>query len=143
MYALPVIKLRDILIKAEPGYESRVTNQYHGDKGAQRLRNTTLTRDQAIKFLTELVGTPNYLTETVHETVITQIAGHDHISENFHTLIEAWEKFWKNTDPAEKDTHPINKTVIEWLKNKGFNDQPAEVGASLIRPKWAAKVRRS
>lgn len=54
-------------------------------------------------------------------------------------LTEASYKFWGNADPAEKDTHTKNEIVIDWLIEQSFSKRCAEVGATIIRPEWAAK----
>lgn len=56
---------------------------------------------------------------------------------------KAFNKFWGNAHPAEPDTHPINKTVIAWLKEQDISPTKARQIAEIIRPDWAAKGRRS
>jgi hypothetical protein len=65
-----------------------------------------------------------------------------HYSEELNLLIQAADRFWKNADPKESDTHPTNKDVAEWLMEQGMVSNRAEIGATIIRPKWAAKGRR-
>ena len=62
-----------------------------------------------------------------------------HFSTNLTLLIEASNKFWKNADPDDKETHSKNEIVITWLIKKGFSKVSAQQGATIIRPKWAAK----
>jgi hypothetical protein len=64
------------------------------------------------------------------------------ISKDLAILNEASSMFWLNADPEEKDTHPINEKVSDWLKSQGFSDISARQGAVIIRPEWAAKGRR-
>lgn len=67
---------------------------------------------------------------------------HFHLSDDLITLNEAASVLWANADPAQRDTHPTNETVADWLKSKGFSAISAAQGAVIIRPKWAAKGRR-
>lgn len=62
-----------------------------------------------------------------------------HFSTNLTLLIEASNKFWKNADPDDKETHSKNEIVITWLIEKGFSKISAQKGATIIRPEWAAK----
>ena len=64
-------------------------------------------------------------------------------SDQLKILNEAGQKFWGNADPEQKDTQPINDTVIKWLIDKGFSKISAQQGASIVRPAWAAQGRRS
>lgn len=66
---------------------------------------------------------------------------HEYISDELKTLNEA-AKLWANADPDDKDTHPTNKQVSDWLKARGFSAISAEQGAVIIRPDWATKGRR-
>jgi hypothetical protein len=66
----------------------------------------------------------------------------EHLPEEIKTLIRAYNLFWKNADPEQKDTHPNNQQVIDWLKKEGLTDNLAKPGATIIRPGWAAKGRR-
>ena len=66
----------------------------------------------------------------------------DHISEDLATLNNAAHKFWANADKNDKDTHPKQQDVIDWLKSQDFSDISAKQGAVIIRPKWAADGRR-
>lgn len=60
-------------------------------------------------------------------------------SDDLKILIQASNKFWGNVNPDEKDTHTKQQVVIDWLVEKGFSDISARKGATIIRPKWAAK----
>lgn len=61
------------------------------------------------------------------------------ISNELKLLNDASLKFWKNADPEEKGTHTKQETVEQWLISNGFSNNKAHVGASIIRPEWAAK----
>ena len=101
-------------------------------------------RDQAIRLINDL-GVPNFLAEPMKlntQNGLAEAEQHNYISEDLALLNEAASTFWLNADPADRDTHPINEKVIEWLKSKGFSDASAKQGATIIRPKWAAKGRR-
>lgn len=63
-------------------------------------------------------------------------------SDQLKILNEASKKWWSNADPEEKDTHPKNEIVTNWLKDQGFSKISATQGASIIRPDWATKGRR-
>lgn len=63
-------------------------------------------------------------------------------SKNLSLLITASERFWQNADPEEQDTHPINKDIEDWLKDKGLSERLAGAGASIIRPEWARNGRK-
>jgi len=60
---------------------------------------------------------------------------------DLQTLILAYKKFWANADPNEKDTWSKNEDVATWLKSQGYNKQPAESGASIIRPDFAKGIK--
>lgn len=64
------------------------------------------------------------------------------ITEQLKTLIKTAEKFWKNGDLDQADTHPTNNQIEKHLQDAGFSAQKAKTGASIIRPPWAAKGRR-
>ncbi len=66
---------------------------------------------------------------------------HEYISDELKILNEA-AKLWANADPDDKNTHPTNKQVADWLKVQGFSAISAEQGAVIIRPDWATKGRR-
>lgn len=57
------------------------------------------------------------------------------------TLILAYEKLWANADPKEKDTWRKNDDVETWLKSQGYGNNPAKVGASIIRPDYAKGIK--
>ena len=65
-----------------------------------------------------------------------------YMSTDIKILIRAAREFWLTADPDDTSTHPINKDVSNWLKEKGFSDISAQQGATIIRPEWATKGRR-
>lgn len=65
-------------------------------------------------------------------------------SEELRILNDAQKKLWENADPSEKDTHPTNTYVAEWLMAHGFKGKgKAAFAASILRPEWAAPGRPS
>jgi hypothetical protein len=66
-------------------------------------------------------------------------------SEQLRVLRLAAQMFWANANRDDKTTHPKNAKVEEWLKAnpRNFNARLATAGATLIRPKWAARGRPS
>ena len=82
-------------------------------------------------------------TEDQPKAIQTNVSHEDFHTQNLKALIEAAKKFWKNADPKQKDTHPKNAEVIEWLTAEDgqwkLPKRQAQVGASIIRPEWAAK----
>ncbi len=65
-----------------------------------------------------------------------------YISEALTKLNQAARKFWANADPEDKETHPKNEAVEEWLIEEGLPKTYAPQAATIIRPKWGAKGRR-
>ncbi|OGC05600.1 hypothetical protein A3H38_01485 [candidate division WOR-1 bacterium RIFCSPLOWO2_02_FULL_46_20] len=57
-------------------------------------------------------------------------------------LIGVAEKMWRNADPKQRDTQPDNSVVIAKLREKGFSENMASVGCSIIRPEYAPKGGR-
>lgn len=80
--------------------------------------------------------------ENLKERLSGNMSGKGHISEKFHELRHAIDKFWKNADPDEKTSHPRNATVQAHLEQLGWSAKMAKQGASIIRPKWAPPGRR-
>jgi hypothetical protein len=63
----------------------------------------------------------------------------DYISDKLNALYLAAQKYWQNADPNDSTTHPINQDVEKWLtENHEYGKKAAAVGASIIRPSWAA-----
>lgn len=58
----------------------------------------------------------------------------DHETELLQHLEAAAVRFWKNWDPDEPDTAPLNKEVEDWLKSRGVSDHVAKVIATILRP---------
>jgi hypothetical protein len=107
-----------------------------GDLWLLKSKNTFLMTDETIFVLTNDI---NKLLKQEPKNILDG----PHISEELRILIEAADRFWSNADPDEKDTHPTNKKIEEWLKKQGFSDICAQQGAVIIRPEWGAKGRRS
>jgi hypothetical protein len=64
----------------------------------------------------------------------------DYISDKLKALYLAAQKYWQNADPDDTTTHPLNQDVEKWLiENHQYAKKAAATGATLIRPKWAAK----
>lgn len=66
----------------------------------------------------------------------------EHISNELKVLNQAAFEFWSTADPNDKNTHPTNDEVFNWLKKQGFSNISAKQGAVIIRPEWAASGRR-
>ena len=117
------------------------------NKREQEIIKSTLIQIEAIKKEQEAYkesiknNKDQYNPELKHDNDkdIIQDNQDKYISEALKTLNQAAAKFWKNADPEDKGTHPKNKEVIPWLIDNGFSGQGAKQGATLIRPKWAAK----
>ena len=71
--------------------------------------------------------------------------GHANESDELRWAILASSKWWKDADRDDKTTHHTNKTVSDWLreKNPNLDHTAADRIATLVRPSWAAKGRRS
>jgi hypothetical protein len=63
-------------------------------------------------------------------------------SQQLATLNQAAKRFWGNANRDERDTHPINSTIVAWLVDHGFSQTLAEKGATIIRPDWAPTGRK-
>jgi hypothetical protein len=66
----------------------------------------------------------------------------EHYTSQLKLLIGAADKFWKNADPKDVESYRTNQEVAEWLTQHGLSKRQANVGATIIRPKWAAKGRK-
>ncbi len=64
-------------------------------------------------------------------------------SERLAALQQASEQFWINAHRDEKDTWPVTKDIVSWLKEKGLTQSLAESAATIIRPEWAGSGRIS
>ncbi len=73
---------------------------------------------------------------------LTSAHQNQHISNYLVILNKAAFEFWSSADPEDKNTHPTNKEVFNWLKLQGLSDISAKQGAVIIRPEWAASGRR-
>jgi len=74
--------------------------------------------------------------ELTQKNISTEAEQRPHISKDLDILNIAATMFWLNADPTERDTHPTNKKVADWLKSQGYSDISATQGAG------AAKGRR-
>lgn len=54
-------------------------------------------------------------------------------TDSLRNLALAVNKFWKYYIPTDPTTAPLQKDVIEWLKEQGESDRTAEVMATIIR----------
>lgn len=55
-------------------------------------------------------------------------------TESLRHLAAAANRFWRNYDPTDATTAPINKDVSDWLIEQGVSSRVAEVMASILRP---------
>jgi hypothetical protein len=81
------------------------------------------------------------LKSTIDDEIVTK-SQQLHISPMLMILNQAASRFWKNADPADKETHPKNAEVEEWLIKEGLPKTYAPQAATIIRPEWATKGRR-
>jgi hypothetical protein len=54
-------------------------------------------------------------------------------TELLRKLALAANRFWRNYDPADTSTAPINKDVIDWLVEHGVANRTAEIMATILR----------
>ena len=85
-----------------------------------------------------------YEVESIKKPLMREndVIDQNYISENLAILNQAARKFWANADPEDKETHPKNEAVEEWLTEEGLPKTYAPQAATIIRPKWGAKGRR-
>ncbi len=76
------------------------------------------------------------VTQTVEATTYPQH------SDALMYAIQASTKFWANANKSDKQTHPKNAEVVQWLMGMGLSERIAKGAATLIRPKWAQTGRR-
>lgn len=102
-----------------------------------------LTRKSLVNFANTKNVKPLFLFSEKRRSIIPNvIESEDYISRDLKLLCEAAEKFWGLADKNEKDTHPTNQEVINWLQEQGCSEITAKQGATIIRPSWAASGRR-
>ncbi|MFC7462618.1 hypothetical protein [Hydrogenophaga defluvii] len=66
-----------------------------------------------------------------------------HHTEQLGHLEAAAQRFWKNYDPSEPDTAPINEMVADWLvKERGVSKDKARAIASILRADGLPAGRR-
>lgn len=67
------------------------------------------------------------------------------LQRKLNLLACAYKEFWAKKDPNQRETHPKNPEVSEWLvKNnieKDISNSQAIALTSFIRPKWAGTGR--
>jgi hypothetical protein len=65
-------------------------------------------------------------------------------SDALQYLNQAARRFWGNVNIVQQDktTHPKAEQIVEWLVEMGLPRRQAVIGASIIRPEFAAKGRR-
>lgn len=66
----------------------------------------------------------------------------DHVSKKLERLNIAADRFWRNADRDDRETHPTNAAVAAWLMKHGFSAVLADKAATIIRPEWAKTGRR-
>jgi hypothetical protein len=67
----------------------------------------------------------------------------NYISDDLRLLNRAAVEFWSTADPEDRNTHPKQAEVENWLKQQGLSFASAAQGAVIIRPEWGALGRRS
>ncbi|MEY3759220.1 MAG: hypothetical protein RIR39_711 [Pseudomonadota bacterium] len=119
----------------------------HVAKARRHVRHKDLKEWIALNFENDK---PVFLFDETERNALPLIANNTehlcsipHQSDQLKILNQASERFWSNADQGDKETHPINKTVSDWLLEKGFSAISAQQGAAIIRPEWAAKGRRN
>lgn len=95
---------------------------------------------------------PTGLQDLVSEGFVSQIepdtsekmdsTDRSYYSERLAILNQAATKFWKNADRKDRDTHPDNETVTQWLVSKGYSGSLASKAATIIRPEWVPTGRK-
>ncbi len=100
---------------------------------------TSVITEDVYNYFEGLLNQENYKIIEAQETD----RNNPNQSYQLEILNQASEKFWANASKEEKDTHPLNKTVSDWLFKKGLSAISAQQGAVIIRPTWAAKGRRN
>lgn len=64
-------------------------------------------------------------------------------TDSLRNLAKAINKFWKLYDPTDPTSAPLQKNVIQWLKDQGESDRTAEVMATIIRADKLPHGRRN
>jgi hypothetical protein len=65
------------------------------------------------------------------------------LSHRHRIMNQAALRFWANADRDDPDTHPKSMEVEKWLRERGFGETLAGKAATIIRPEWASKGRKS
>jgi len=71
-----------------------------------------------------------------------EIPDRSYVSDSLALTNQAARKYWANANRSDATTHPSNKDVAAWLKEKGLSPSKAEKAASIIRPDWAHVGRK-
>lgn len=71
-----------------------------------------------------------------------EIPDRSYVSDSLALTNQAARKYWANANRSDATTHPSNKDVAAWLKEKGLSQSQAEKAASIIRPDWAHVGRK-
>jgi hypothetical protein len=69
-------------------------------------------------------------------------ASFQHRSHKLMLMLLAADRFWANADRDDRDTHPTNEMVAEWLVSQGFSKALADKAATILRPDWVPLGRR-
>jgi hypothetical protein len=64
-------------------------------------------------------------------------------TESLRNLALAVNRFWKNYNPTDPTSAPLQKDVIQWLKDQGEADRTAEIMAVIIRDDKLPHGRRN
>lgn len=135
--------------KSTPNYQARVEQSISGNKyliSKEPDWDTTTVPVKELKVWLLRIGykAAFFFDEQENEQQPLPVYNDEqhHISKDLAILNNAAHKFWANADKNDKDTHPKQEVVREWLLSQGFSGESATQGAVIIRPKWAAIGRR-
>ncbi|MFI3198183.1 MAG: hypothetical protein QX196_07675 [Methylococcaceae bacterium] len=109
----------------------------HNDLTIKHAVNGLIPTEKILKF-----GNPNKKTPPIEQRAGSRPANPNR-SERLAALQQASEQFWINAHRDEKDTWPVTKDIVSWLKEKGLTQSLAESAATIIRPEWAGSGRIS
>ena len=128
--------LKLALFRDNPDFKKYVLEPKGSDEQTKRFFTQTLSREHAKKYLAELVGTPNLLTETDEPSQFPEIdPNHLMISDEFRIALQAWEAVLADSPPKPK--RGSRKTLIsEWLgcKHPNLSTSAKERIAVLLNP---------
>ena len=112
---------------------------------------TTFTRKELAKWISnkpfksayDFQGNDFQAESASEKSAFSRASGdRSYSSDKLATLNQAAKRFWGNANRDERDTHPINSTVVAWLVDRGYKKTLAEKGATIIRPDWAPTGRK-